>query len=124
MTILFQFVTPPPPQPRPQLPASVRGSLTSDIDWFFTTIAVASFMLHLLLVIYLRNVDWPRKPDIESIPDRFVQMVIKKVEKPEEKPVEKKADKPDEEKKAEKKKPSEEKKAAPAPKKEMTAEEK
>ena len=26
MTILFQFVTPPPPQPRPQLPASVRGS--------------------------------------------------------------------------------------------------
>jgi outer membrane biosynthesis protein TonB len=124
MTILFQFVTPPPPQPRPQLPASVRGSLTSDIDWFFTTVAVASFMLHLLLVIYLRNVDWPRKPDIESIPDRFVQMVIKKVEKPEEKPVEKKADKPDEEKKAEKKKPSEEKKAAPAPKKEMTAEEK
>src|SRR5262252_5763559 len=25
MTILFQFVTPPIPQPRPQLPASVRG---------------------------------------------------------------------------------------------------
>ena len=36
MTILFQFVTPPPPQPRPQLPASVRGSITSDVDWFFT----------------------------------------------------------------------------------------
>src|ERR1041384_5349591 len=30
MTILFQFVTPPPPQPRPQLPASVRGTLTSN----------------------------------------------------------------------------------------------
>jgi hypothetical protein len=29
MTILFQFVTPPPPQPRPQLPASVRGSTSS-----------------------------------------------------------------------------------------------
>ena len=28
MTILFQFVTPPIPQPRPQLPASVRGKLT------------------------------------------------------------------------------------------------
>jgi len=25
----------------------------------------------------LRSVDWPRKPDIEEIPDRFVQMVIK-----------------------------------------------
>ena len=35
MTILFQFVTPPSPQPRPQLPASVRGSMTSDLDWSF-----------------------------------------------------------------------------------------
>jgi hypothetical protein len=28
------------------------------------------------MVIYLRSVDWPRKPDIEEIPDRFVQMVV------------------------------------------------
>src|SRR3569623_1145929 len=75
MTILFQFVTPPPPQPRPQLPASVRGSLTSGVDWFFAAIAGMSFLVHLLLVIYLRNVDWPRKPDIEEIPDRFVKML-------------------------------------------------
>ena len=75
MTILFQFVTPPPPQPRPQLPASVRGSALTGVDWFFTTIAAISFLLHLILIIYLRNVDWPRKPDIEAIPDRFVQMV-------------------------------------------------
>jgi hypothetical protein len=125
MTILFQFVTPPPPQPRPQLPASVRGSLTSDVDWFFTTIAVVSFLLHLLLVIYLRNVDWPRKPDIEEIPDRFVKMIVKPVEKPPEPKAEKKDEKKEEEKKVEKKKPSEEaKKAAPVQKKEMTAEEK
>src|SRR6478609_8598329 len=81
MTILFQFVTPPPPQPRPQLPASVRGSALSGIDWFFTTVAAVSFLLHLIFVIYLRNVDWPRKPDIEAVPDRFVQMVVKKEEK-------------------------------------------
>lgn len=87
LTILFQFVTPPPPQPRPQLPVSVRGSITSDLDWFFTSVAIASFVLHLVLVLYLRNVDWPRKPDIETIPDRFVQMVVKKKE---EKPVEQK----------------------------------
>src|SRR3954467_13261167 len=70
MTILFQFVTPPPPQPRPQLPASVRGSPLTGVDWFFTTIAAVSFALHLILIIYLRNVDWPRKPDIEAVPDR------------------------------------------------------
>jgi outer membrane biosynthesis protein TonB len=124
MTILFQFVTPPPPQPRPQLPASVRGSLTSGVDWFFATIAGVSFLLHLLLVIYLRNVDWPRKPDIEEIPDRFVKMVAqpkKEEPKKEEKKVEEKTDEKKEEK-AEKKKP-EEKKAA-QPKHELTEAEK
>jgi hypothetical protein len=119
MTILFQFVTPPPPQPRPQLPASVRGSLTSQMDWFFTTIAAGSFLLHLFLVIYLRNVDWPRKPDIEAIPDRFVKMVIKQQEKPPEQ--KKEVAKTEEEKKPDKKK-DEGKKAAP--KREMTPEEK
>src|SRR5438270_4868183 len=90
MTILFQFVTPPPPQPRPQLPASVRGSITSDLDWFFATITAVAFLFHLIFVIYLRSVDWPRKPDIEAVPDRFVKMVQKPVEekKPEVKKVE------------------------------------
>jgi len=123
MTILFQFVTPPPPQPRPQLPASVRGSLTSGVDWFFATIAGISFLVHLLLVIYLRNVDWPRKPDIEEIPDRFVKMVAqpkKEEPKKEEAKVEEKTEEKKEEK-AEKKKP-EEKKAQP--KRELTEAEK
>jgi outer membrane biosynthesis protein TonB len=123
MTILFQFVTPPPPQPRPQLPASVRGSALTGVDWFFTTIAAISFLLHLILIIYLRNVDWPRKPDIEAVPDRFVQMVVKKPE--EQKKVEEK--KPTEEKKAEEKKPEKKKGADEAekkPKHELTDEEK
>ena len=77
LTILFQFVTPPPLQPRPRLPASVRGSWTTGLDWAFTLIGGASFLVHLVFVLYLRNVDWPRKPDIEEIPDRFVQMVVK-----------------------------------------------
>ena len=124
MTILFQFVTPPPPQPRPQLPASVRGSALTGVDWFFTTIAAISFLLHLVLIIYLRNVDWPRKPDIEAVPDRFVQMVVKKQEEP--KKVEEK--KPTEEKKAEEEKKPEKKKGADEaekkPKHELTDEEK
>jgi outer membrane biosynthesis protein TonB len=125
MTILFQFVTPPPPQPRPQLPASVRGSALTGVDWFFTTIAALSFLLHLGLIIYLRSVDWPRKPDIEAVPDRFVQMVVKKKEE-EKKPEVKKADdtaKKDEPKKAEKKVAKEEP-AKQAPKRELTEEEK
>src|SRR6185295_7876619 len=103
---------------RPQLPASVRGSITSQLDWSFTTIAIGSFLLHLLLVIYLRNVDWPRKPDIEEIPDRFVKMVVKKVEPPPE--AKKEVAKVTEEEKKPDKKKGEEKKV----KKELTPEEK
>lgn len=129
MTILFQFVTPPPPQPRPQLPASVRGSITSSVDWFFTTIAGISFLIHLLLVVYLRNVDWPRKPDIEEIPDRFVKMVAVQPKKEEPKKEEAKTEEKTEEKEAAKEeKPAEKKKATSEEKKPekhvMTEEEK
>lgn len=123
LSILFQFVTPPPPQPRPQLPASVRGSLFSGLDWAYTSIAVASFLAHLVFVVYLRSVDWPRKPDIEEIPDRFVQMVVKA--KPPEPPKDnatKDDSKKDDDSKNEKKAASNA--SANRPKKELSAEEK
>jgi outer membrane biosynthesis protein TonB len=122
MTILFQFVTPPIPQPRPQLPASVRGSVMSDLDWGFAVICAISFLTVLSFVIYLRSVDWPRKPDIEEIPDRFVQMVKKPEEpKKEEKKVEKKEEVKEEKKEEKKKETVVEKKAEP--KKEVSPEE-
>ena len=83
VTVLFQFVTPPPVQPRPQLPPSVRASLMQNLDWMLVAVVAASFLMHFGFVIYLRNIDWPRKPDIEEIPDRFVQMIVpKKIEEP------------------------------------------
>ncbi len=70
-------------QPRPQLPPSVRSSLIQNMDWMLVAVIAASFVLHVGFVMYLRNSDWPRKPDIEEIPDRFVQMIVpKKVEEP------------------------------------------
>jgi hypothetical protein len=122
LSILFQFVTPPPPQPRPQLPASVRGSFFTGMDWAYTSIAAVSFLAHLVFVIYLRSVDWPRKPDIEEIPDRFVQMVIKaKPPEPTKETASKDDDKKDDEKKVEKKAVSS---TSSKPKKEISAEEK
>lgn len=123
LSILFQFVTPPPPQPRPQLPASVRGSFFTGMDWAYTAIASTSFLAHLILVLYLRSVDWPRKPDIEEIPDRFVQMVVRA--KPPEPPKETaiKDEKKEDDKKDEKKVASANS-TSKAPKKEISAEEK
>src|SRR3984957_10108304 len=56
-TFLFQFVAPPPVQPRPQLPLSVKGGVASQIDWSLTIIAAFSFLLHFGLVGAMYS-DW------------------------------------------------------------------
>src|SRR5262245_43887742 len=57
--VLFQFVAPPPVQPRPQLPASVRNSLLQNMDWMLVGVLAASFLVHFGFVIYLRTIDFP-----------------------------------------------------------------
>ncbi len=47
LTFLFQFVAPPPVQPKPQLPVSVTRGATG-IDWPTTMIAAVSFLLHFM----------------------------------------------------------------------------
>jgi outer membrane biosynthesis protein TonB len=55
-TFLFQFVAPPPPQPRPQLPVSVtRGAAT--LDWPTTVIAAFSFLVHFCAIGAIYS-DW------------------------------------------------------------------
>lgn len=46
VTFLFQFVAPPPVQPRPQLPLAVKGGLGAQIDWTLTIIAAFTFLIH------------------------------------------------------------------------------
>ncbi len=52
MTLLFQFVNAPPLQPRPRLPASVRGTLADRIDPQLAIILALSLVAHLALMIY------------------------------------------------------------------------
>src|SRR5262249_28722903 len=56
-TFLFQFVAPPPVQPKPQLPVSVKGGLSSQIDWTSTIIAAFSFLFHFGMVWAIYS-DW------------------------------------------------------------------
>ena len=76
-TVLFQLLRPPPPQPRPQLPVSVRRRVAAGIDWAFTAVLVATMLLHVAVVVYLRQVEWPRRPAIEEIPDRFIRQSLR-----------------------------------------------
>ena len=80
MTILFQFVTPPPAQPRPQLPASVRGrrcrTSTGASRRRGGVVPAAPRLRHLPAQHRLAAQAGHR-----GVPDRFVQMIVKKKEK-------------------------------------------
>ena len=65
-TFLFQFVAPPPVQPRPQLPLSVKGGVANQIDWTLTIIAAFSFMLHFGFVGAMYS-DWMDPPVAEGV---------------------------------------------------------
>jgi TonB family protein len=58
MTLLFQFVTAPPLQPRPRLPASVRGTLADRIEPRLAIILACSVLVHFSVALwaYTRDV--------------------------------------------------------------------
>jgi hypothetical protein len=73
VAFLFQFVTAPPVQPRPQLPVSiVRGN---GIDWRTTVIAAFSFMVHFGAIGALYS-DWFDQPvDYELVVSNVLESI-------------------------------------------------
>jgi hypothetical protein len=81
ITFLFQFVAPPPVQPRPQLPLSVKGGIASQIDWSLTIIAAFSFLLHFGLVGAMYS-DWMDPVVNDDITAGLLDMVQKTMPPP------------------------------------------
>jgi TonB family protein len=80
-TFLFQFVAPPPVQPRPQLPLSVKGGLASQIDWNLTIIAAFSFLLHFGLIGAMYS-DWMDPVVNDDITAGLIDMVQRTIPPP------------------------------------------
>jgi hypothetical protein len=59
LTLLFQFVSAPPIQPRPQLPHSVRGTFIDRVDPRLLVIMASSLALHFGLMVYAMVVNDP-----------------------------------------------------------------
>jgi len=76
-TVLFQLLRSPPSRPRPQLPPSIRRRPMAEIDRWFALCLALMALLHVVVVIYLRQVDWPRRPSPEEIPDRFIRQMVR-----------------------------------------------
>jgi len=75
-TLLFQFVAPPPIQPRPQLPAAARTGFVRSIDWVFTAFMVFTFMSMFGFIVYLENADWPIDEGLAAVPEDFAKIVF------------------------------------------------
>ncbi|MEM7679328.1 MAG: hypothetical protein AAF449_25425, partial [Myxococcota bacterium] len=84
VTLLFQFVVPPPVTPRPQLPAAARGGFVKGIDWLFTAFVVFSYMTFFGFVIYLENADWEIEQQMTAVPDLMARLVFQEPTPPEE----------------------------------------
>jgi TonB family protein len=77
-TLLFQFVVAPPVQPKPQLPAALRGGWFKSFieDWFFNLLVVVSFLVHVIPIVYLVSKDWPIVEQGFDLDNKFLELVI------------------------------------------------
>ncbi len=81
VALLFQFVTPPPPRPKPVLPASMRGGIVNGVvgSLMLTVTCSVSAIIQIGFVMFLLSRDWPKPRDLEyDLPDRFVQILLEK----------------------------------------------
>ena len=107
VTILFQFVTAPPPARSPTLPVEMRRNPLRDMDWPFASIFAVTSVLFLVGILYLRSIPTIEVTELSQIEDRFAKMIAPEYEKTpakdEQKGETKKAEQKPEEKKPEKK---------------------
>ncbi len=78
VTLLFQFVAPPPEPARIELPAEVRGTVWRSIDHLFFGILAASLFLHFAGAACIMLS--PKPPDtdlsLDELPDRFARVLV------------------------------------------------
>ncbi|MDB4957235.1 MAG: hypothetical protein JWO36_4804 [Myxococcales bacterium] len=74
LTILFQFVTEPPRQPKPMLPASVRGTFADRFDPRLSVILGVSIICHFAIVIVALATDLETN---DSLAERAYNLTFK-----------------------------------------------
>ena len=78
VTLLFQFVAPPPEPARIELPAEVRGTVWRSIDHLFFGILAASLFVHFAGAACIMLSPKPPDPDLslDELPDRFARVLV------------------------------------------------
>jgi TonB family protein len=110
VTLLWQFVVPPPETPKPVLPKEAKGNHFKSLDRLFAWVLTLSFLAHTGFYVALANTEIPKEVTLEEIPDRYAKVLIpERIPKPPP-PEEKKVEAKVEQKQVEEKKPESEKK--------------
>ena len=76
VTLLWQFVAPPPEPPRPVLPQEAKGNHFKSMDRLFVSLLLLSFLLHGGAYVALANTELPPDVTLEEIPDRYAKVLI------------------------------------------------
>ncbi len=88
VTVLFQFIPPPPRPPKLKLPRSIRGSWVETIDWPYFWIQVVVLSLgYLFYGVYLPSLPPPAPTTLENMPNRFAKLIAPKMKEVESKEV-------------------------------------
>ncbi len=78
MTLLFQFIAPPPPRMKAQLPAAFRRSIWDSLDWPFVDALLASLVLLGGGMRYITTREYPkREVKLTDLSARFTSVIIK-----------------------------------------------
>lgn len=88
VSLLFQFVTPPPEPPRPELPPHVRGFFYDSTDRFFFAILGISLFVHFsgATLIAMQPPPVEHEVALEDLPDRFLKTMMPQEKPPPPKP--------------------------------------
>jgi hypothetical protein len=78
VTLLFQFVAPPPEPARIELPPEVRGTVWRSIDHLFFGILAVSLFIHFAGAACIMLSPKPPDPDLslDELPDRFARVLL------------------------------------------------
>ncbi len=78
VTLLFQFVNPPPEPAKPELPPTIRGSVWQSMDQVFFVILSASLFFHFSGATFIACQPMPeeRELSLDELPDRFAKVMM------------------------------------------------
>jgi len=81
VTVIFQFVVPPPAAVRPRLPAAARGNIWQRIDWPYAAALLTVFALEAPMVVYFEIMPKPAALSLDDIDERWANLIVPELEK-------------------------------------------